>query len=249
MIPEGITKIEENAFLGCDLKHVIIPDSVKVIGIKAFSGCKSLESVIIPDSVKKIGDEVFEHCKSLESVTLPKGLKTIPYFCFGGCESLKEVVIPESVTSIERSAFYGCTSLTNIKFPDNLLGISSTIFQDCNSLQSIVIPKGTRSIAEDAFAYCPSLRSIEVDADNPVFDSRGGSNSIIFTPSNRLICGCSTTIIPDSVTEIWHEAFKGSSIESINIPNSVKWIRVEAFKDCKSLKSVTLSDSVIEIFR
>ena len=195
----------------------IIPEGTTEIGVRAFEN-SDVRHVVIPDSVKQIDNLAFYRCKSLESVTLPKGLKTIPYFCFGGCKSLKEVVIPESVTSIERSAFYGCTSLTNIKFPENLLSIDSEIVQDCNSLQSIVIPKGTRAIAHDAFAYCPSLRSIEVDADNPVFDSRGGSNSIIFTPCNRLICGCSTTIIPDSVTEIWHDAFRGSSIESINIP-------------------------------
>jgi len=41
IIPEGTTKIERDAFWGCEnLRSVIIPDTVTEIGESAFRGCK-----------------------------------------------------------------------------------------------------------------------------------------------------------------------------------------------------------------
>ena len=46
MIPEGVTKIEENAFKDCTaLVTAVIPKSVTTIENSAFHGCESLKSV------------------------------------------------------------------------------------------------------------------------------------------------------------------------------------------------------------
>ena len=40
IIPEGISKIEENAFAGCEnLCHVRLPENVERIGKNSFAGC------------------------------------------------------------------------------------------------------------------------------------------------------------------------------------------------------------------
>ena len=55
-------------------------------------------------------------------------------------------------------------------------------------------------------------------------------------------------VIPDSVTEIRQNAFKGcTSLTSVTIPKSVTKIGWYAFADCTSLSSVTIPDSVTEI--
>lgn len=41
--------------------------------------------VIIPDSVKKIGDRAFYLCSSLTTVTIPDSVTTIGYEAFSGC--------------------------------------------------------------------------------------------------------------------------------------------------------------------
>ena len=126
--------------------------------------------------------------------------------------------------------------------------IGSEAFLGCTSLKSIIIPKSVTNIEGCAFICCTSLKSIVVAEDNPRYDSRNNCNAIIETATNTLVCGCSTTIIPESVTKIEDNAFNiCSSLESITIPESVEEIGECAFYSCVSLKSITLPESVTEI--
>ncbi|MBR5104847.1 MAG: leucine-rich repeat protein, partial [Alistipes sp.] len=55
-------------------------------------------------------------------------------------------------------------------------------------------------------------------------------------------------VIPNGVTEIKAEAYKGNTeLKSIIIPNSVTEIQDNAFLDCKSLESITIPNSVTKI--
>jgi hypothetical protein len=92
------------------------------------------------------------------------------------------------------------------------------------------------------------LTSIIVQNDNPIYDSRDNCNAIIETKSNRLIAGCQTTIIPNSVKEIGDGAFAGCwSLRSVTIPNGVTEIGDYTFQQCHNLTSVTIPDSVTSI--
>ena len=85
-------------YLGND-SAVTIPDGVKIIGDRAFRGCR-LESVVIPDSVTSIGNEAFSGCRCLKSVTIPGSVTSIGDRAFSECEYLKSISIPASVTSV-----------------------------------------------------------------------------------------------------------------------------------------------------
>ena len=67
-IPEGIKVIEDEAFAGCGVAEVIVPDSITEIGRGAFSDCTSLRTLTIPKSVRQLGDGAFANCMSLTSV-------------------------------------------------------------------------------------------------------------------------------------------------------------------------------------
>ena len=51
-------------------------------------------------------------------------------------------------------------------------------------------------------------------------------------------------VLPKYLVEIGEEAFKGSDVTSILMPNTVKSLGTHAFEDCKKLKEVTLSSSL-----
>lgn len=51
-------------------------------------------------------------------------------------------------------------------------------------------------------------------------------------------------VLPKYLVEIGEEAFKGSDVTSILMPNTVKNLGTHAFEDCKKLKEVTLSSSL-----
>ena len=61
-VKEGTRIICNNAFAGCSLSNIAIPDSVTAIGDSAFSGCSSLSNIVIPDSVTAIGYGAFWGC-------------------------------------------------------------------------------------------------------------------------------------------------------------------------------------------
>jgi hypothetical protein len=54
---------------GC--KTTVIPESVTKIGDDAFLGCTSLKSITIPESVTEIGSEAFYDCTSLVTINVP----------------------------------------------------------------------------------------------------------------------------------------------------------------------------------
>ena len=120
-IPQGVTSIGDNAFLGCSiLVNIVIPDSVASIGYSAFSGCKSLTSITIPNSVKSIEQLAFWDCDSLTSITIPNSVTSIGNSAFSGCKSLISITIPNSVTSIGDRAFSNCDRLSSITIPRHL---------------------------------------------------------------------------------------------------------------------------------
>ena len=244
-IPESVTSIGNGAFYVCrSLTAINIPENSQLtsIGGYAFCGCISLTAINIPESVTSIGDYAFWSCISLTAINIPEGVTSIGDFAFYECSSLIAITItiPEGVTSIEQGAFNGCHSLTAITIPEGVTSIGDGAFYICSSLTSITIPEGVTSIEVGAFSGCSSLTAITVAEGNAKYDSRGGCNAIIDTNSNTLIAGCSTTIIPESVTSIGVWAFyKCTSLTAITIPEGVTSIGERAFRDCSSLTAIT----------
>lgn len=263
VIPSTVETIDYCAFDDCtSLRSVVIPASVKRIDAK-FGKCSSLMSItvdkdnevydsredcnaiidtarnelmcgclttMIPSSVTTIGLRAFADIRGLERIELPSGLKTILYEAFEGCHSLRSIVIPNGVEYIQGNAFKDCLSIKSVKIPASVKMIG-------------------RGGSYNSFKGCTSLVSIVVEEGNKIYDSRNNCNAIIETAANKLVQGCTTTTIPESVVEIGENAFACNlSLESVpSIPASVKKIAEGAFWECTSLKEAFIPGSVQEI--
>ena len=264
-IPDGITNIEKNAFLGCsDLTGITIPDSVTKIDEYAFAGCSGLTKLIIPASVMEIGEYAFAGCSGLTDIWAQERRNWLGvlgnYRSKGNClikESVRQLVlgcknsvIPAdgSVTGIAMAAFFGCSALASITIPNNVISIGKEAFKGCAGLKRIVIPNSVVLIGEEAFADCSGLTSIVVQEGNRQYYSKG--DCIIERTTQKLILGCKTSVIPadGSVASIGDWAFSGCSrLTNITIPNGVTSIGNRAFNGCSELISVTIPDSMKSI--
>ena len=237
-VKEGTRIICNNAFAGCSLSNIAIPDSVTAIGDSAFSDCSSLSNIVIPNSVTAIGDGAFFGCSSLPNIVIPNSVTSIGDSAFFDCSSLPNIVIPNSVTSIGDSAFGGCRSLSNIVIPDSVTKIRDYAFEYCSSLSKIVIPDSVTAIGDSAFSDCSSLPNIVIP----------NSVTSIGDSAFYRCSSLSKIVIPDSVTDIGNRAFSCCrSLPNIVIPNSVTSIEDYAFEYCRSLSNIVIPDSVTTI--
>ncbi len=121
------------------------------------------------------------------------------------------------------------------------------------TIKSIFIPKTIQVVNMRALSDCPHLCSIVVDEENPYLDSRNDCNAIVtskdwVSPANKLIAGCQTTTIPNSVTEIGDYAFyRCDSLKHMTVPNGVTTINNGAFSECSSLSSIKLPESLTQL--
>ena len=159
-VEEGIKRIGNSAFLGCNVIKAKVADSVEDIGNNVFERCFGLQEIQLPSKMISIGMHTFYRCRSLNKIKIPEGITTISGALFGDCRALTSIEIPEGVTSINELAFVECWNLTNVKLPESLLEIKNSVFSDCYKLKDINIPKSVLSIGESAFNYCESLEQI-----------------------------------------------------------------------------------------
>lgn len=237
-IPNSVRVIGGRAFYNCTgLRTVTIPDGATSIGSAAFAGCTDLRSVTIPNSVTEIGGGAFQDCRSLRSITIPNSVTTIENQTFAGCDRLTSAIIPNNVVTIKESAFSGCEALTSITVPNSVTCIGSYSFSGCRSLASITLSNRLTTIGYSAFSHC-GLTSITI----PNSVTEIGINAF------RQCINLTSVILSNSITTINNSAFYGCiGLTSVTIPNSVTKIDAFAFQDCSSLTSITIPNSVTEI--
>ena len=246
----SVTDIDEGAFAYCGITEVSIPESMTSISANAFIGCQELTGVAIPNSVERIGEDAFSYCSAITDVTFGSGLKTIARGAFAGCNSITSITIPDNVERIDDAAFELCSTLTTVTIGSGVTSIGTHVFNMCPSLTEIIVS------AENP-AYC-SEEGVLFNKDKTTIlkcvPSKTGDyvlpNSVttIEIVSFMNCQGLTSLTLPDGLVSIGEGAFINcTSLTEITIPNSVTTIGSLAFTSCKGLKTLTIGSGVTTI--
>jgi len=95
-----------------NIQTVVVPEGVE--SVSGFICLRSLRKVVLPDTVSVIGSRAFDNCSSLTEINIPAGIKEIYGGAFMHCGELYDLDIPKSITSIEfkeARQFDGCQKL------------------------------------------------------------------------------------------------------------------------------------------
>ena len=237
--PNTLTKIGDYAFANCTVLtgDLVIPDSVKTIGIAAFAACRGLNGTLtFGNGLISIGDQAFHSCGALTGdLIIPNSVKTIGSMVFFNCWGFTgKLTIGNSVETIGQNAFYNCNKLAgDLTFGGKLTSIATYVFYNCTKLTgNVIIPKGVTSIGANAFYGCSKLTGIVLPS---ALTSIGGS----------AFYGCSSwtgnLTLPNGVTSIADSAFSScTKLTSITLPGSVTTIGSYVFNGCTGLTSLTI---------
>ena len=243
------------------IKSVIIEHGVTTIGNCAFEDCFSLTSVTVPDSVISIGSCAFSYCENLTSVTIPGSVATIGVSAFDGCLNLTGVYISDIAAwcnilfgdDVSNPLFYAQKLylnnelVTELIIPEGVVQINKLAFNNCVSLESVTIPETLETIGSSAFNGCLNLTGVYITN----ITAWCNINFVVYTANpltyakNLYLNNVLVTdlIIPDGVTTILKNAFSGSNVQSITLPEKITAIGARAFYGCTVLKNVYFGGS------
>jgi len=130
-VPQGVRVIGEGAFSRQMITSVTLPDSVEVIGPRAFQLCMKLGSVRMSRGVERIEERAFEHCRSLLVLSLPESLRFIGERAFAGSGLSGIIDFPASVAHIGDQAYQYCPWLSGAIFYGSPRDIGRLVFDQC----------------------------------------------------------------------------------------------------------------------
>ena len=236
-IPNGITTIENGAFMGCTMiKTIILPDSIITIGDNAFNGCTRLRELTLAEGIVTIANGAFEGCTALKEITIPDGIEAIGDRAFYGCASVTKIDFGNTVASIGSSAFEGCSQISDVVLPDSVVSIGDSAFKNCSQLKNFNIGSGLKNVGRHAFDNCHEYLYHEGYQGKYV---GGGEN--IFQILIEFIdkSWWETHYIIDKTKIIASGTYDQSYyLTAVMFPESVVAISDEAFADCQSLESI-----------
>ena len=228
VIPDGVTKIAEGAFYGCQgITKVIIPDSVKSIEYNAFKACSQLTSVVIGNGLESIGPWAFDSCYNLTSINIPDSVTSIGQNAFDNCLLLAYEIVG-GVKYLGKWAIDASNDfVANIKLRDGTIGIAGTAFECRTYLKSITIPDGVKTIGAYAFRHCIHLRSITIP----------DSVTSIDRDAFQYCYGLTSIVLPDSLKRIeWYTFEECHSLKS-KVAN-YKAFQITSFGKLKCLDKI-----------
>ena len=261
----SVKEIETQVFYGDEnLQNINISKKLKEISSYLFAGT-GLQNVEIPEGVEKIEYGAFSSCKNLKTIKLPSILKTIDGTAFANCPKLSNIEIPESNKNFEFKNGILLGKLEDDKremaiilesaikdntltIPDKVISLKSGQINAFTQITTVKIPKSVENIGAGFFHR--NITNIEIHDANPKYEV---VNNAIYTKESyseeieivRYFGNESTVEIKDKTKIIKEYCFRDkTNMTKVELPNSLEKIELQAFYECRNLKSIKLGANV-----
>ncbi|MBO5234683.1 MAG: leucine-rich repeat domain-containing protein [Alistipes sp.] len=275
VIPESVTTITETAFDGCSgeahifcnindkafvgalFTKVVLDDCVTTLGQECFMDCTELKEVVLSKGLTSIPYYAFQNT-AIENITVPEGVVSLEEGVFFECSKLKSAILPESIDVIGGGVFSRCSMLQEVKMPTQMKSIGGEAFWGCSSLLEFVMPEGVTSIEQKTFHNCSSLTSLTLPSSITAI-SGAFYGCYKLTRLNIPNVGMWLNIVPkDAVGFLGGEVpfadsgqgdiyVGGELLTDLVIPNNILTIYGSTFRNCTSIKSLTIGSRVTKI--
>ena len=253
------------------IRRVEIADNITALCDDAFKDCTELRYVIVSSQSKleDIGDNAFSGCSKITSIDFPTNLRNIGSRAFAGTGLSGTVCLPLLVESVANDAFADCGGITTLLIHDKLATVStpgqweltnagaSIISYDGGSIKGIYIPDGhenvTVTIPSEIYGFAvTSIGNSNHSNENGHHDQIVGvvlpeSVNTINENAFSKFKALTQLNLPSNVDYIGKNAFSETALVSINIPDKVTEIPMNAFYNCSNLKTVRLPDGLLAI--
>lgn len=261
---DGITEMGSGAFYNCSLSDgFTIPAGVKTLKYRLFSNTQ-LKKIVIPATVEIIETEAFWGCDNLESVTISEGVRAICGDAFARCDKLTSFHVPSTaIIGSAREYYVGSDGYyyDYTAWLDRLYSTSvGTMVIDGETVRTKYIPKNGLPVGAYTRVLCgrvgktpiagSGIETITVAEGNPYFKA---VDNVLYDKSGEVLIAypaASTSksfTVPEGVKFINHYAFAYSTLETINLPDSLRNIETHALYCCRNLKNITMPKNVRNI--
>lgn len=234
---------------------VIIENGIEYIGNYAFCQMTNLADVSVSSTLTEIGEEAFSstqwlennkrdfltlngiliYCESVsDELSLPENVSGICAGLFRNNQNIISVSSQYPVRIISDYAFSGCTNLESVNFV-SLGKLGNGVFEGCTLLNDINLSDSISFIGTSCFDDTAWLNNSQED----------------FTEVSDILIkykglGGYVTI-PDGLIGIADAFYSNSDVESVVIPDSVKYIGDTAFQQCDNLSCLTFGSGIKSI--
>lgn len=292
VLPETVASIGREAFAGCAALEAFYQRGAGqvAVGASAFDGCEALRFAAFeaasasfdePDSLPLVfpgfarqgaqGYPEFDlDSLSFDLAEQGRGMvlyaERAPGAAVEGWSLVKAtstasgiVTLREGTASIGTGAFSGCAGVTSADFEAarGLRSIGDAAFFGAGLAGAVIVPGSVDYLGYGAFTACTALKSVHIEGSQLVdlgasaFSDCTALESVIFGPACALetiggeaFSGTAVERIelPDSVIVLDFSAFSGCSrLAVLELPAGIEEIRSDAFNGCASLEAVTFS--------
>lgn len=165
------------------IKNIILPESVKTIGSRAFFGQRNVKKIVIPKSVTSIQGQAFQMIPALEELEVYASLDKVSGSSFNevfwsntrndSTGKLKKVILGESYSAtgkIGSALFYGLDFDEIDIQMNNIQNLGSSMFMKNKKLKSFTVPKTVKVINQAAFYETTALKDITIPKNVQTMD-------------------------------------------------------------------------------